>query len=66
MMCPSRSPFWFTQTTSEAEPKLRMVFGKGKVQRQETVLPALLRAVNARLAVLESRYARESAAVYID
>ena len=28
MMCPSRSPFWFTQTTSEAEPKLRMVFDK--------------------------------------
>jgi hypothetical protein len=34
----------------KAEPKLRMVFGKGKVQRQETVLPALLRAVNARFA----------------
>jgi len=25
-----------------------MVFGKGKVQRQETALPALLRAVNAK------------------
>jgi hypothetical protein len=50
MMCQSRSRFWFTQKTTEAEPELRMVFGKGKVQRQETVLPALLRAVNARLA----------------
>ena len=32
MMCPIRSPLQFIQTTNEAEPKLRMVFGKEKVQ----------------------------------
>jgi hypothetical protein len=36
MMCPIRSPLQFIQTTNEAEPKLRMVFGKGKVQRRKT------------------------------
>ena len=33
-------PDW---SIKKAEPKLRMVFGKGKVQRQETVPPALHR-----------------------
>lgn len=41
MMCPIRSPLQFIQTTNEAEPKLRMVFGKGKVQRQEAVPPGV-------------------------
>jgi hypothetical protein len=36
MMCPIRSPLQFIQTTNEAEPKLRMVFGKEKVQRRKT------------------------------
>jgi hypothetical protein len=44
-MLHNSEPYW---NIKKAELKLRMVFGKRKVQRQETVLPALLRAVNAK------------------